>query len=979
LLATFTVSNLADSGPGSLRQAIVNANVFPGADTINFTVSGTIKVGHTSLPAITDTVAIDGTTAPKFAGTPVVTVDFRNTAGLNFAAGADGSTLKSLSLLNAGNAGVTLNASHITVQGNYIGVAADGRTVAGNHGDGVQINPTSHDNLIGELNPVTGVTYYNSSSVGMQPVSGWQGIRDSGTTGQYLITGTSNSNGLLYVGPISGVGGTSYAVNVPGAASTSVYGPDVVAGNVLRLVGSYRNGQGDVNGFVFQGTTSGLTDSNNYRTIAYPGATYTYVHSTMGDLAVGNADGPEGNAPIGTGHAFIYSHSQDQIITDIVYPDSTSTTAYGIWHNEGTSYTIVGGYTKLLNPGTTVAAGYMVDYDAATGEFSHWTSISAPGVGPNGEALATHFEGISSPRPGVYTLAATQTALGTTTPLQASLATVMRTPDGGFDSPFWVNLNYPGSSGVVTSNSVAGNQVVGIALVGSSFVSYQATVDLGFQLSNVISGNDGNGVGIYGSNDNRVAMNHIGTDATGTLPRGNGQNGILVTNGALRNIIGGQVSDGNSPTQGVIVRPPQGNLISGNRGNGVLINNGSIGTILSGNFVGTAASGVSPLGNRLDGVAIENAPYNFLLGTTVGQAPFAYYNVLSGNGGNGLRVTNSDNVYVYANFMGAGADNATVVPNAGDGILVSGTSRNTQVGNIIPLGNVTSGNGRHGIEVTDFVSGFVSFNTFAGVFAFAGAAPNRLDGILVTSRGGNNLIRTSIVAGNLGNGIEIGGDATGVQVTDTAVGLQVTDPAGGGGSTFAVTPIPNWGSGIKISGRAHGNAIGGFQPSIEPQVTIGANGRYGIEMTDLAYGNTVFHTYIGTNYTATAALGNRLGGVYLGPGTLANNIGGPSAALRNLILFNGGDGVTVASSNYNRVTNNVIAANFGSGVVLAAGLNNLIGWPEAEFGNVIVNNFGFGLFALGDCTGSVVRGNTILSNAQGNVDLSRSHGIIFVP
>ena len=68
---------------------------------------------------------------------------------------------------------------------------------------------------------------------------------------------------------------------------------------------------------------------------------------------------------------------------------------------------------------------------------------------------------------------------------------------------------------------------------------------------------------------------------------------------------------------------------------------------------------------------------------------------------------------------------------------------------MIPLGNVISGNDRNGIEVTQSVSGFTSFNTFAGIFAFGGAAPNGRDGILITSRGGNNLIRTCIVSGNL--------------------------------------------------------------------------------------------------------------------------------------------------------------------------------------------------------------------------------------
>ena len=39
--ATFTVTTVADSGPGSLRQAILDANANPGADQIHFNISGT--------------------------------------------------------------------------------------------------------------------------------------------------------------------------------------------------------------------------------------------------------------------------------------------------------------------------------------------------------------------------------------------------------------------------------------------------------------------------------------------------------------------------------------------------------------------------------------------------------------------------------------------------------------------------------------------------------------------------------------------------------------------------------------------------------------------------------------------------------------------------------------------------------------------------------------------------------------------------
>ncbi len=60
ILATFTVDTTADSGPGSLRQAILDANATPGTDTITFTDTMTIAPAS-SLPIITEAVTIDGT------------------------------------------------------------------------------------------------------------------------------------------------------------------------------------------------------------------------------------------------------------------------------------------------------------------------------------------------------------------------------------------------------------------------------------------------------------------------------------------------------------------------------------------------------------------------------------------------------------------------------------------------------------------------------------------------------------------------------------------------------------------------------------------------------------------------------------------------------------------------------------------------------------------------------------------------------
>ena len=73
----FSVTTTADSGPGSLRQAILDSNLATtsGTNTIDFDIPGpgveTIDLAS-PLPPITTSVLIDGTTQPGFAGTPLV-------------------------------------------------------------------------------------------------------------------------------------------------------------------------------------------------------------------------------------------------------------------------------------------------------------------------------------------------------------------------------------------------------------------------------------------------------------------------------------------------------------------------------------------------------------------------------------------------------------------------------------------------------------------------------------------------------------------------------------------------------------------------------------------------------------------------------------------------------------------------------------------------------------------------------------------
>src|SRR5258708_3929170 len=73
---SYKVINGNDSGPGSLRQAMLNANAHPGPDTITFAMGFNKTINLTqALPAIFEAVTIDGATQPGYAGTPLVEIN----------------------------------------------------------------------------------------------------------------------------------------------------------------------------------------------------------------------------------------------------------------------------------------------------------------------------------------------------------------------------------------------------------------------------------------------------------------------------------------------------------------------------------------------------------------------------------------------------------------------------------------------------------------------------------------------------------------------------------------------------------------------------------------------------------------------------------------------------------------------------------------------------------------------------------------
>ena len=156
---TFTVTNTNDSGAGSLRQAILDANANVGAtDTIDFNItgSGTHTISLLSaLPDITDSVILDATTQTGYTGTPVIEIDATAASGatavLNIRASE--STVQGFSVYGSVDEGIEIDGStgygdNNTILGNWVGIKADG-TVVGNAGDGILVSVDASGNQIG--------------------------------------------------------------------------------------------------------------------------------------------------------------------------------------------------------------------------------------------------------------------------------------------------------------------------------------------------------------------------------------------------------------------------------------------------------------------------------------------------------------------------------------------------------------------------------------------------------------------------------------------------------------------------------------------------------------------------------------------------------------------------------------------------------------------------------------------------------------
>ena len=147
-LLTFTVTTTADSGAGSLAQAILDSNSNSGADMISFNIPGTgphTIMPTSQLPLIFGAVTIDGTTQSPGSATPQIVINGASqTGGSGLTVLAASTTIRGLVVNGFKGTGIDLSASSCIIEGNFIGTNAAGTAAQGNFEPGITINQSAN-------------------------------------------------------------------------------------------------------------------------------------------------------------------------------------------------------------------------------------------------------------------------------------------------------------------------------------------------------------------------------------------------------------------------------------------------------------------------------------------------------------------------------------------------------------------------------------------------------------------------------------------------------------------------------------------------------------------------------------------------------------------------------------------------------------------------------------------------------------------
>jgi len=166
---TIVATSTGDSGPGSLRQALTDANAAPGINIIAFNIPGegpfVIEL-ETPLPVVTEPATIDGSTQPGYFFRPLIDVDG---GAMDLAVGlhiTGGDTLVRGVVLSGFDVGLRLDGrGGNVIQGNYIGLDPEDILPAGNLSHGMVV--TTAGNILGGAQPGDGNVIGGNQGAGL--------------------------------------------------------------------------------------------------------------------------------------------------------------------------------------------------------------------------------------------------------------------------------------------------------------------------------------------------------------------------------------------------------------------------------------------------------------------------------------------------------------------------------------------------------------------------------------------------------------------------------------------------------------------------------------------------------------------------------------------------------------------------------------------------------------------------------------------
>jgi RHS repeat-associated protein len=508
----FTVTNTANSGAGSLSQAILDANAAAGANTIVFNIPGggvqiiSFPFASAALPAVTNQVTIDATTQPGYAGNPLIVLNGSSIGIDGLTISAPGCAIKGLVIGGFGRSsdrprsGIVLLSASNSVTACYVGVSETGAAIRRNYANGILIS-NAPGNVIGGLNVAdrnliggnnTGVFISGTNASNNVVLGNWFSLNQSGSS--KLVNGTD--------------------IIISNAPNNTIGGPIAAARNVLEAASQ------DI---LVQGGAAGNAILGNYLNLLPNGTPATNATGFEEGIRVQNATGTIiGGTTAGARNIISGCDTAVQILDattsgTVVQGNYFGTDPTGVTGNFNYESVSIQGSSGNLIGGTAAGAGNVM---VGRG----FGAVAINGAANNNVVQGNFIGTDASGRSALYMHNGTQTA-----------GIII----SSYSSPATGNLIgglTPGAANVISGLTSDGVQISGPAASSNLVVGNY----LGVAADGVTAlGNAGNGVNIYGANSNLVSGNIIGNNGAYGVYLYYSTNSLVASNSIYSNRLSG--------------------------------------------------------------------------------------------------------------------------------------------------------------------------------------------------------------------------------------------------------------------------------------------------------------------------------------------------------------------------------------------------------------------------------------------------------